>query len=171
MRLPLRQSRLLIRHTKVKYIIIHHSICQYDIPEAKIDNAKFQIPGLINNVLEKKQPDINYHFILDKIKDDYQIIVCRPFVSMCEFDDIDSNINNAALHIAVLGSYNFKIPEQRLYEILAYRLLNPIMKHFRINPNLIYFHHDISSNKDETCPGSFINKEKLITTINRFIVK
>jgi len=171
MKLPIRQSRLIIRRTKVKYIILHQTTCQYDAPESKIDNTKFQIPPLIGNVLEKKQPDINYHFVLDKIKDDYQVIVCRPFVYLCEFDDIDSNINKAALHISLLGSYDFKIPEQRLYEILAYRLLNPLMKYFRINQSRIYFHHDISSNKDETCPGSFINKEKLITTINRFIVK
>lgn len=171
MRLPLRQSRLEIRRTKVKYIVIHQTTCQYESPQSKIDNAKFQITGLAGNVLEKKQADLNYHFILDKIKDDYQIIVCRPFVSMCEFDDIDSKINKAALHVALMGSYDFKIPEQRVYEILAYRLLNPLMKHFKINPSRIYFHHDISNNKDLTCPGSFIDKEKIITMVRRFVVK
>jgi hypothetical protein len=73
--------------------------------------------------------------------------------------------------VALLGSYDFKIPEQRLYEILAYRLLNPIMKQFIINPSLIYFHHEISNKKDETCPGTFIDKNKIITMVRRFVVK
>jgi len=171
MKLPLRPSLLKIRHTKIKYIIIHHSICQYNIPEAKIDNPKFQIPSLISSVLEKKQPDINYHFVIEKIKDDYHIITYRPFVYICEFDDIDKNINNDALHIALLGSYNFKIPEERLYNILAYRLLTPLISNFKISPNKIYFHREVSNNKEESCPGNFVNKEKLISVIRRFIVK
>jgi len=171
MKLPLKQSRLEIRRTKIKYIVIHQTTCQYEAPESKIDNPKFQVSGLIGNVLEKKQADLNYHFILDKIKDDYQVIVCRPFVSICNFDDIDPKINKAALHVALMGSYDFKIPEQRVYEILAYRLLNPIIKHFRINPSRVYLHRDISSNKDEACPGNFIDKDKIITMIRRFVVK
>lgn len=171
MKLQFRQSRLKIRHTKIKYIIIHQTTCQYNTPESKIDTSKFQVSGLIGNVMEKKQADLNYNFIIDKIKDDYQIIVCRPFVSICEFDDIDQNINKAALHIALMGSYDFKIPEQRLYNILAYRLLNPIMKQFSINPSRIYFHKEISNNKEETCPGNFLDKEKIITSIRRFVVK
>lgn len=171
MKLPLRQSLLKIRRTRVKYIIIHQTICVYDAPESKIDNSKFQIPGLIGNVLEKKQPDLNYHFIVDKIKDDYQIITCRPFVAECEFKDIDSNINNSSIHIALMGSYDLKIPEQRLYDVLSYRLLNPLLRHFKITPERIYFHRDISNNKKEPCPGLFINKEKLISAVRRFVVK
>lgn len=171
MKLPFRPSSLMIRRTKIKYIIIHHSICQYDIPETKIDNGKFQIYPLINNVLEKKQADINYHFIIDKIIDDYQIIVCRPFVYLCEFDDIDQNINKSAIHVALMGSYNFKIPEDRLYQSLAYRLLNPIIKYFKINTSRIYFHQEISKDKDKICPGDFLDKDRIITTIRRFIVK
>lgn len=171
MKLPLKQSLLKIRRTRAKYIIVHETTCQYEAPQSKIDNPKFQIPGLIGNVLEKKQADLNYHFILDKIKDDYQIIICRPFVTLCQFDDIDDNINNAALHVALMGSYEFKIPEDRLYEILAYRLLNPLLKFFLISPNRIRLHHEVSNKKEETCPGSFFNKEKMIAMVRRFVIK
>jgi len=170
MKLPIRQSRLRIRKTRVKYIILHHTVCQYPAPDAKIDNPKFQVPALIGNVLEKKQADINFNFIVDKIKDDYQIITCRPFVATCEFPDISNDINDAALHVALMGSYDFKIPDNRLYEISAYRLINPLLKAFRITPNKIYLHYEISNNKEETCPGSFFNKEKMISMIRRFIV-
>ena len=172
MKLPIRQSLLKIRRTRAKYIILHHTVCKYPAPEAKVDNQKFQIPALIGNVLEQKKADINYHFIISKIKDDYQIIMCRPFVTICEFPDIvDQKINNAAFHISLMGSYDAKIPETRLYEILAYRLINPLLKSFQITPNRIFLHRDISDNKELTCPGIFFNKEKLISMVRRFIVK
>jgi len=171
MKLILKPSLLKLRTTRIKYIIIHQSTCQYNVPESKIDNSKFQIPGLISQSIEKKQPDLNFHFIVDKIKDDYQLIVCRPFMYVCEFDDIDSEINRSALHISLIGSYDLKIPDQRLYNILSYRLLNPLLRHFKITPDKIYFHRDISNNKKESCPGSFINKEKLISAVRRFVVK
>lgn len=171
MKLTFNQSLLKVRHTKIKYIIIHQTTCQYEIPDTKIDNGKFQISGLINNALEKKEPDLNFHFVIDKIKDDYQIIVCRPFVSLCDYDDIDTEINRSALHIGLMGNYDFKIPDQRLYEVLCYRLLNPLMKQFIINPNFIHTHEEISKNKDLSCPGTFINKEKIISMIRRFVVK
>jgi len=170
MKLPIRQSRLHIRKTRPKYIVIHQTTCQYPAPDAKIDSPKFQVPALIGNVLEKKQADINYHFIIDKIKDDYQIITCKPFVTICEFPDISNDINDAAFHVAVMGSYDFKIPEIRLYEILAYRLLNPLLKAFHIIPTRIYLHYEVSDNKEETCPGSFFNKGKMISMIKRFII-
>ena len=171
MKLPIRQSRLEIRRTKIKYIVIHETVCQYEAPQSKIDNQKFQITGLIGNVLEKKQADLNYHFILDFIKDDYQVITARPFVATCDYDDIDSKINKAALHVALMGSYDFKIPDDRLYEILAYRLLNPLMKFFPINMSRVYLHSELSSNKEETCQGTFFNKERLVSMIRRFVIK
>ncbi len=171
MRIPLRYSLLSIRRTKIRYIIIHQTSCQYISPESKIDNNKYQLPGIIGNVFEKKQIDINYHFIIDKIKDDYQIISCRPFVTLCEYDDIDPDINKAAIHVALIGNYDYKIPDLRLYDILAYRLLNPLMKFLPIVYHRIYLHNEISKNKLETCPGAFFDKQKLISSIKKFIIK
>jgi len=171
MRLPIKQARLKIRRTRAKYIVIHHTVCQYPAPGSKIDNPKFQISDLIGNVLEKKQADLNYHFIMDRIVEDYQVIVCRPFVTICEYPDISNDINDGALHAALMGSYDFKIPDNRMYEILAYRLLNPLLKFFQISLNRIYLHRDISKNKEETCPGLFFNKEKMISMIRRFVIK
>lgn len=171
MKIPLRPSRLQVRRTKVKHIIIHHTAEIYPAPAAKVDNAKYQVSSLIGNVLERKDPDLNYHYIVDKIKDDYAPIVCRPFVTLCEWDDIDTNINNAAIHIALIGSYDFKIPEKRLYEVLAFRLLNPFMKMFALAPTRIKLHREVSSNEELTCPGDFVDKEVIISMARRFVIK
>jgi len=171
MRIPFKMSQLKVRHTKVKWIIIHHSVCQYPAPESRIDNPKFQLQGLANGVLEQKMADINYHYVIDKIKEDYQVLVCRPFVTLCEYPDIDPNINKKAIHVALLGSYDFKIPQKRCYNVLAYRLLNPFMKMYGLNPKRILFHNQVSKNKDLTCPGDFIDKAVIEAMVRKYVIK
>jgi hypothetical protein len=171
MRIPLRPSRLTIRRTKVKWIILHHTIDEYPgAVEAKVDNAKYQMKAIYNQVLEQKHGDVNYHFVIDRIKEDYVPITCRPFVTLCEYDDIDANINKSAIHVAMLGSYDFKIPEKRLYEILAFRILNPLLKMFKLNVNRVKMHHEVSDIKDKTCPGDFVDKNVVIAMVRRFVL-
>lgn len=170
-RIPLRPSLLKRRRESVKWIIIHHTSEIYENPEARIDNEKFQMPGLYKGVLERKEIDVNYHFIIEKIRDDYNVIMARPFVYLCEWDDIDSIINKRSLHIALLGNYSFKIPPLRLYQVLAYRVINPLIRMFNLSPKRIKFHRDVSSNKDLSCPGDFVDEGRLISQVRRYIVK
>lgn len=171
MKIPFKPSMLIVRRHNVKWLIIHHTSEIYDIPSAKIDNSKYQLPALYKGVLEKKQGDINYHYVIDKIDEDYIPIVTRPFIYECEWKDIDPNINQKSIHIGLLGNYSLKIPEKRLLEVLAYKLLNPMLKMFHIAPNKIKFHNEVSSNKELDCPGVFIEKEDIITMVRRFIIK
>lgn len=171
MKIQLRPSLLKVRRQTVKWIILHHTAELYPQEAARIDNAKFQIPFLYNGVLEQKTGDINYHYVVEKIKEDYHAVVTRPFPYLCEWADIDDNINNRAIHVALLGSYDFKIPTTRLYEVLAYRLLNPFMKMFHISPAKVKLHRDVSSDKDLTCPGDFVDRGKVEALIRRFVIK
>ena len=171
MKIPLRPSRLIVRRQAVKWIIIHHTAELYPAPESKIDNAKYQMPGINKGVLEQKTADVNYHYIIYKIKEDYAAIVCRPFTYLCEWDDIHADINKRSIHVALLGDYNFKIPEKRCLEILAFRLLNPFMKMFHISPNKIKFHNEVTNIKDLMCPGDFVDKEVIISMVRRFVIK
>ena len=171
MKIPLKPSLLKIRRQSVKFIVLHHTSCLYPQPEARIDNPKYQLPALFKGVMEQKTGDINFHYVVEKVKEDYIPFVCRPFVFECKWDDIDPNINKRSIHIAMLGSYSFKVPEKRLYEILAFRLLNPMLKMFGISPSRIKLHSEVSSNKDLDCPGEFFNKEVIIAMTRRFIIK
>lgn len=170
MKIPLRPSRLKVRRQTPRWIIIHHTAEIYDIPSARIDNSKYQMPGIYKGVLEKKQADVNYHYVIDKIKNEYVPIIARPFVYLCEWDDIDLNVNNRAIHVALMGNYDFKVPEKRMYEILAFRLLNPFMKMFSLAPNRIKFHNEVS-NEDISCPGEFLDKTMVDAMVRRFVLK
>jgi len=171
MKIPLKPSLMKIRRGKVQWIILHHTSELYKNPASKIDNAKFQVQGLSKGVLEMKHSDVNYHYVIEKIDEEYYPFVCRPFVYLCEWDDIDPNINNRAIHIALLGNYDFKVPQKRMYEVLAFRVLNPMMKMFKISPKRIKMHRDVSSNKELTCPGDFIDPEVVETMVRRFVIK
>jgi hypothetical protein len=167
----LRPSRMQIRRQSVRWIIIHDTYELYDVPEAKIDNQAYQMYGLFKGVLERKEPDINYHYVIDKIKDDYVPIVTRPTVYLCDWPDIPNEINNRAIHVALLGSYDLRLPEKRTYEILAYRLLNPMMKEFNIKPGKIKLHKEVSNDEDSSCPGDFLSKDIIISMVRRFVIK
>ena len=107
---------------------------------------------------------------IEKIKQDYVPMVCRPISSLCDWDDIPDAINKRALHVAMMGSYDFKVPERRLYEVLSYRLISPMMKIYGLNPKRVKFHRDVSTNKDLSCPGDFADRGKLEATIRRFMI-
>ena len=170
MKIQLRPSLLKVRRQSVKWIIIHHTVEMYPQPAARIDNSSFQLPELYKGVLEDKTGDINYHYVVEKIKEDYHPIVTRPFVYLCDWPDISNDINNRAIHIALLGSYDFKVPEKRLYEVLAFRLLNPMLKMFHLSPSKIKFHRDIS--EDEiSCPGDFMEFSRVEALVRRFVIK
>jgi len=170
-KIPLRPSLLKRRRESAKWVILHHTSEIYKDPAARIDNEKFQTQNLYTGVLERKDIDINYNFVIEKIKDDYNVIVARPFVYLCEWEDIDPSINNRAIHVALMGNYDFKIPPVRLYEILAYRIINPLIRMFNLSPKRIKFHRDVSSNKELSCPGDFVDEGRLISQVRRFIVK
>ena len=171
MKIPLRPSRLTVRQKRPKWVIIHHTSELYDNPASRIDNPKYQMPGLYSGVLEKKHADINYHYVIDQIKEDFEVINCRPFVYMCDWDDISADINKRAIHVALMGNYDFKLPVKRCYEILAYRLLNPMMKMYGMSPNKIKMHRDVSDDKEITCPGEFVDPTIIDAMVRKFVIK
>lgn len=170
MKIPLKPALMKVRRTKVKWIVIHHTSELYPQPEARIDNPKYQLPALFKGVMEQKTGDINYHYVVEKIKEDYIPIVCRPFVYLCQWPDIHPDISNSSIHIGLLGNYSFKLAEKRLYEILAYRLLNPMLKMFALSPSRIKFHRDVSK-EDIDCPGIFVDYEVVISMVRKFVIK
>lgn len=143
----------------------------YENPEARIDNSKYQMPGIFKGVMELKEADVNYHYVVEKIKQDYVAIATRPIPYICEWNDIDTNINNRAVHVACLGNLDFQIPPKRLYDIMAYRLINPMMKLFNLTPSKIKLHNEVSIDPGIYCPGEFFDKGRLITSVRRFLVK
>lgn len=171
MKYPFRVSRLDIRHTRPQYIVLHHTWCQYQIPKIKMDTSDPQMRTVYTQTMEQKIVDVNYHYVIEQIRDDYNAILCRPFVATCDYPDIEENINRKAIHVALLGNYDITIPDKRAYEVLAYRVINPFLKLFSISPARVYLHSELSNNEDEACPGEFFSKSVVLSFIKRFVMK
>ena len=63
MKLKLRPSMMKVRRQSVKWLIVHHTAEMYPAPNSRLDNAKYQLPGLISGVHQQKTGDINYRKI------------------------------------------------------------------------------------------------------------
>lgn len=172
MKIPFKMGLLKVRHIFPRYIIIHHTFCTYPKnPALKIDTPVIQVGKMGKEVLEQKTPDINYHFVVEQIGDDFYSFIFRPLNTLCEFPDMNPGMNEMSIHVALLGNYDLKIPEKRLYAVLAYRVLNPISRLLHLPEKRIKFHHEVSNDKSQTCPGSFVNKDIIMAFRRKYLKK
>ena len=173
--LPARFSRGKRFTNKPKYIVIHDSNClNHSDSVLNIDSPRTGMGALkINNITKGHHKDINFHYIVDRLGNDYEIISGRPINIHCEHDDVSSQFDSA-IHVIILCDLNVEVPKTRMYQILAYRCLAPTIRMLKIGgdpKSVIRFHSDImKENKDDIlCPGSFLAKELLIAQTRRYL--
>jgi len=160
--IPLRTSNYIQTYTYPNNIIIHHTACKFDI--FNIDDNEQQIGRYTTYSYRHTQRDTGFNYIMELVGDDYVVTVSQPLFTICKFDDIEEKYWGD-VHIAVLGNYNRDILPNRAYRMLAYRLICPFMRAFRITENNVFFHHELSKDDKVTCPGSFVERLRLITQI------
>ena len=158
--IPLRMTNYKLAEGWPPAIIIHHTACKIDKPELSIDKANFQTQKFHNTNYRIYRKETGFNFIVDRVGDDFQVVVSQPLMTLCEFEDIEERYWRA-IHIALMGNYNKDIPMTRLYKALSYRLLAPIMRLFLLTESDILLHSAISTDDNTTCPGEFVDMEKL----------
>lgn len=170
--IPLRPSDLKYEISWPRHIIIHsthelgfHAISEFDNPKGIITNLQnqyYQITGITT---------LPYNFLVGKLRDDYQIFVERPLLTSCyEFKDILPKYQNS-VHIALIGNYDEILPTNRLYQVLSYKLLCPMLRLLRLNEDRIYTHSEATTDDDIICPGELINKQKIISMVRNMMRK
>lgn len=169
MKIPLKPHSLDLSQKWPKKIIIHHT------EELFLNNAalKFSRNTFQTSLLQKSHYqltnsyDLPYHFVLDKNQNDYFIIACKPILTLCEFPDIPES-NWKDIHVAVIGDHNEDIPENRMYDVLSYRILAPFLRLFNLSMEDVILHRDVSFDDTRTCPGEFFRIEKLRASLRKF---
>ena len=170
MRLPFRPKLLPTIRKRFRYIILHDATCQFEgITELMHDTQKYQIGKMkSSNFILNAEFELPYHFVVDKIMDDYETIVARPLFARCEYDDIRPPYEHS-IHIGTVGDFHGENPGERYYQQIAYRIVIPMMKTFRIPPSNILLHHEISES-EESCPGPYFRKELLMAYVKSWKV-
>jgi hypothetical protein len=165
--IPLRATNYKLSGNWPPAIIIHHSACKFSIPELEMDKTTFQT-GKLNTInYSKYRKETGFNFIIERVDDDFQAICSQPLMTKCEYDDIDEKYWTA-VHICLMGNYNKDIPMNRMYKVLSYRVLAPLMRLFIIKEDDILFHSTIS-NKEISCPGEFVDKEKILMSLRNVL--
>ena len=158
---------------RYKYIIIHDTSCQNDTNGMfKIDKKMFQTGAMRSRFRSiKNYYDMPYHFVCERIGQNYQTVVGRPLQYSCykAYPDIDRHYAQNAIHICLMGDYNVLSHSIKLYQQLAYRVICPMMKTFKINRSRVYLHGELSK-KHSDCPGFNFNKNLLLAYMSKFLM-
>ena len=170
--IPLKAALLKYDGEWPDWIIIHHTGEMYpDVPGLMRDVPKAQITDYLNyNYKVGKQIDAKYHFILEQIGNDYQVIVAQPLITKSYFEDIPREFEHA-VHIGLMGNYDIDFPTTRLYKVLCYRILIPLLRIFYLKENQIVLHRAISTDRNQTCPGEYVDMNKILTELRSMIRK
>ena len=171
MKLPYKPTHLSKGPKRYTSIVIHDASCQYqfgnnliiDSKESQVNTARSELR------VEKKYFELPYHFVCEKMKDDYETVIARPLQYSCEdaYSDLDSMYARYAIHICVMGNYNMLTDESRMYQQLCYRAITPMMRIYRIRRGNIFLHGELSSDHMD-CPGLNFQKSRLLAYISRY---
>jgi len=140
------------------------------LDRAKVDSKKSVSAYLRSyNWIFNDEFDMPFHFLCDKIDQDYETVMCTPFCYRCIYDDIPSEFD-VSIHIAIAGNYSLVQPTQRAYQQIGYRSVASVMKWFSIPFGHIFLHNEVSQDKDNACPGKFFDKPKFMAAIKPMVL-
>lgn len=173
MKVPYKPMYLPKGPNKYRYIVIHDCNCQCKLMHRfKIDNVVAQTNEM-RSILrqEKNYYELPFHFVCEKIKEDYETLVARPLQYSCEreYPDIDSKFAKRSIHICVMGNFNVMSEDSRMYQQICYRAITPLMKQYRIPRGSIYLHGELSKDNID-CPGFSFSKQKLLGYMSTFMI-
>jgi hypothetical protein len=102
--------------------------------------------------------DIGYHFGVELVGDDYEVLVGRP-LTMQGAHCYQEGMNRVAIGVCCVGNYDEGPPPEEMLRILGRSLIAPLMEIFDIPERSIVFHRDFAQ---KSCPGEkFTNDEVL----------
>lgn len=135
--------------SKWKEIIIHHSATPADFPICSI--RKYHIEN-------KGWDDIGYHFLIQKIRADYEAICGRP-LNVAGAHCVGHN--STGIGICLVGNYHEEKPDVMMIEKLIGKCAE-LCDQYDIPPVNIHAHSDYAST---LCPGKNIDLGKVRTAV------
>lgn len=173
MKIPLIFKKEFPNTQPYKYIFIHSSECIIDNHELmklrKEDKNKDQLELLKYYwIIQKKNYDLPFHYIIQNVSDDYHVIQYKPIIYHSKYYDNMFKHNQEIIHVCLIGDYNIQMATPRLYDVLSYRLLIPLMYIYKIDLNRIFLHSEIE--EKSKCPGDLFIKQVLYARIQKFLI-
>jgi|Wag4MinimDraft_13_1082653.scaffolds.fasta_scaffold02729_2 hypothetical protein len=131
-------------------IIIHHS--------ATRDSASKSWSAIRDyHIHTNGWRDIGYHFGVERIGDQYQILGGRPLSEM----GAHTAGHNNTIGICLVGDFDEQAPADEAMQLL-FRLILGLMIAYGFKPEQVRFHSDYS---EKSCPGRYFPKRELIAKL------
>ena len=173
MKIPFKPIYLPKGPRRYRYIILHDTNCMcQEFNDFKNDGMKFQTNLLRERMRQKnKWFELPFHFVCEKIMDDYHTVVARPTQYSCEdcYPNMDSLFRRFGIHICIMGNFNIMVGDTRMYQQICYRAITPVMKQYRIPKSNILLHGEVEPTKLD-CPGFNFSKQHLKAYLLPFMV-
>lgn len=168
-KLPARFSPRPVETRRPRFIILHSSKCQsLNSQPLHTVNQDYNFGKLKTETIQyQRMLHMPYHFLFDKVGQDYEVQIGTPFHIHLEFSDIDE-LYDRAIHIALLFDMDATTMDDRGYEALAYKIISPLAYWMSIPKNNIYLHSEVMKNQLYNCPGQFFDKIKLASFIQKY---
>lgn len=158
---------------RYRYIVIHDVNCMCEkFNDFRNDTSIFQTNKLRARLRQdKKWFELPYHFVCEKINDDFETISARPIHYSCEdcYPNMDKLYSRFGIHICVMGNFNVMVGDTRMYQQMCYRAITPMMKTFRIYKSNIVLHGEIEPSEIQ-CPGFNFNLSHLKSCISPYLI-
>lgn len=137
---------------KWEYIILHHSLTKDSQTVSTQAIRRYHVDTL-------GWQDIGYHFLIEKVNDQYEILMGRPLdVSGAH----TKGMNGKAIGVCFVGNFDDMKPS--LEQIKAgIKLIRGLCNVFAIPIENIKAHHDFASYK--TCPGKMFDMKMFRSNI------
>lgn len=162
MTLPIKPDMYKYSKRWPKYIILHHTDeLNLNTGSVVFDRPTFQTNALVKSFYELENEYLPYHYVIERVQDEFHSIVSAPLLSKIPFLDLE-DVYQESIHIGIMGNYNADDVDRRLYNMLTLRVIIPLMKVFRIPEENIVKHSDISLDPNSSCPGEFVSMPVLI---------
>jgi len=133
-----------------KYLVIHHSVTA--------DGKTFDYQAIKKYHIEVRGwLDIGYHFVVEKVNDQYEVIVGRP-LTMNGAHCYQLNMNEQGIGICFVGNYDIAAPDEEMIAVAKKRIIIPLGKMFDIKWNGIIGHREVKG-VTKTCPGTMFDMD------------
>ena len=164
--------------TKYPRAIIIHSTQDLNLGSSSVerDTGRFQTGDLEKlNFQINKQSNTNFHYVVEKMPDnDYHVVLQRPLFTNVDYDDLAPYYKNS-IHIGLMGDYNKQIAQTRLYQVLAFRAICPLLRMFRLTVKDIFTHSELSldllyeDRSKHFCPGPGVDPQKMRAYVRAYL--